>query len=62
MGGNVVVVNEVLCFIQNNYVKVTRNELSAAVVSFYLTEEVVAAKNCLYDASSGAQIEDIRSR
>lgn len=34
------------CFVQNNYVKIHRYELSATVVMFHSTDDVVKAKNC----------------
>ena len=43
-----VVVNEVLCYIQNNVDKFARTLLSSAVNGFYTDEEVLAAKQCMY--------------
>ena len=54
-----VIVNEVLCFVQNNYIKGNRNELSATIVMFYTTDDVVNAKNCLFTVANGLQIEEL---
>ena len=52
-------VNELLCYVQNFYMRLKRNELCANIVSFYTTEEVVNAKNSLFTATSGLQIDDM---
>ena len=52
-------VNELLCYVQNFYMRLKRNELCANIVSFYTTEEVVNAKNSLFSATSGLQIDDM---
>jgi hypothetical protein len=52
-------VNEVLCLVQNNYVKINRNELSATTVMFYITDDVVKAKNCLFIVANGLQMDEL---
>ncbi len=59
MAENTIVVNELLCFIRNNYGSGNRNELSAIVASFYTTEEVVAAKNSLFMLAGGLELEEL---
>lgn len=51
--------NELLCFVQNNFVKISKEELSTAICSFYATDEVVRAKNCLFSLASSANVNDL---
>lgn len=43
-----VVVNELLCYVQNNLLKHPKALVGVAVVGFYHDDEVAAAKQCLY--------------
>jgi hypothetical protein len=56
-----VVINELLCYIRFNYIKVSKSELCASIVSFYTTEEVVNAKNVLFKLTlaNGLNINDL---
>jgi hypothetical protein len=38
-----VIVNELLCIVQNNFAKISKEELDTAICSFYATDEVVMA-------------------
>lgn len=50
MAGNMagLVVSEVLWYIQHNFAKLTRNDLSSVIISFYTFEEITAAKRLLF--------------
>ena len=43
-----VVINEVLCYVQNNFGKFARALLCTAMNGFFNDDEVSAAKQCLY--------------
>lgn len=44
-----VVVNELLCYVQNNVLKHPKALVGVAVIGFYRDDEVLAAKQCLYN-------------
>ena len=41
-------VNELLCFLQNNFVKFHRHVICTTIVGFYKEDEIVSGKNCLF--------------
>ena len=43
-----VLVNELLCYVQNNISKHPKALVGVAVIGFYRDDEVTAAKQCLY--------------
>jgi len=43
---------ELLCFIQNNYGKIPKNELLSILRGFYDDDEVLQAKEMLFDWAS----------
>jgi len=49
-----VVISEVLCFLTNNYEKLTANKLKPVLTNFYKDEELGTAKEILFKAISTA--------
>ena len=54
-----VIVNELLCFMQNNFVKIGKEEVNNLICSFYTSEEVVKAKNELFTIAEGLSVNNL---
>lgn len=54
-----IVVNELLCYVQNNVSAYPRLLVGVAVVGFYLDEEVANAKSILHSIIESKQLDDI---
>ena len=48
------VVCEALCFVQNQFAKLTRSQLSSVMIDFYTYDEVLGAKKLVYDFAASA--------
>jgi len=42
------IINDILCFVQNNFINHPKNNLLNTISNFYKEDEIVGAKNCLY--------------
>ena len=47
------IVNELLCFLYNSFAKVPKGKILVTLVSFYSDDEVVRAKEVLFDFAEG---------
>jgi hypothetical protein len=56
------VVNELLCYVQNNYKKEARALLCVAINGFYNDEEVSTAKNVLYGLLDELKVEGLKRK
>lgn len=53
------IINELLCYVQNNFSKHPRTLVGVAINGFYTDEEVSAAKMCLHGILEGQKIEGL---
>lgn len=53
------VVNELLCYVQNNFSKHPRALLGTAMNGFYTDDEAATAKMCLYEAAKSMNIQGL---
>ena len=52
-----VVINELLCYVQNNVVKHPPTLVGVAISGFYTDEEVSTAKQCLFNAVESLKLK-----
>jgi len=56
VGDSNVVINELLCFVQNNMSSVARANIVNVGCTFYREEEIVEAKNVLYEFANSTAV------
>ena len=56
-----IVVSEILCYITNNYAKATKNGVVTTVCGFYTEEEIVLAKDRLFEVVKQLRIDGVLS-